>query len=147
MKELMTTTGDIITQAYDAEGLAPEEGWFKPVKNPFVHGCCDCGLVHQVEFCFVDKGGHEIVLAEGDGIALRFARDAVETANLRAQKAMIEARNVSLPLAAVSEFLHNEVPMEAVEMTTFDGVFITELGRIELLKLVALLAAQGGTEK
>lgn len=27
-----------------------EGKWFRPIKNGFKMGCCDCGLVHRVDF-------------------------------------------------------------------------------------------------
>lgn len=28
----------------------PENSWIMPVKRNFISGCCDCGLVHAMDF-------------------------------------------------------------------------------------------------
>ena len=77
--EFVTRDGGEAFQAAD-DG----EEWFSPVGNPFGHGCCDCGLFHQVEFCLVDKKGDPVDFPEGFYLALRFRRDVEETERLRA---------------------------------------------------------------
>lgn len=76
-----TRTGEEAIQAEDGG-----EAWFRPTQNPFGHGCCDCGLFHQVEYALADEQGNEIPLPAGAGIVLRFRRDAEETERLRAHK-------------------------------------------------------------
>lgn len=50
-----------------------EDGeWFEPTENPFIHGCCDCGLAHRIEY-LVDNGL----------LSLRFYRDLEATRMLQ----------------------------------------------------------------
>ena len=83
---MKTLSGEEIVKLPDGAGLGPEDGWFKPTVNPFVHGCCDCGLAHQVEIGFLC--GDEIVriVAEESNLIMRFTRDERETENIRNQK-------------------------------------------------------------
>ena len=78
MGNFETKEGEQAAQAYDGE-------WLQPTVNPFGHGCCDCGLFHQVEWRLVDKEGN--IVHEGYmkryGLQLKFIRDEVETARLR----------------------------------------------------------------
>jgi hypothetical protein len=57
-------------------------GWYQPTVNPFGHGCCDCGLFHQVEIALIDEEGNQIPFPEGTAVALRFTRDEIETRRL-----------------------------------------------------------------
>lgn len=81
-KDFITTQGETALQAVDGG-----EEWFVPAGNPFGHGCCDCGLFHQVEFCLVDDQGNEQPLPAGVSLALRFTRDEKETRRLREHQA------------------------------------------------------------
>lgn len=53
--------------------------WVKPKRKYYQMMCCDCGLVHKVEFALVDHKG-------GKGIILRAWRNNVATANARRRK-------------------------------------------------------------
>ena len=66
----------------DGEGICPDV-------NPFLHGCCDCGLMHSVAYMLVDAEGNGVPLPEGTQLALSFARDNHETARLRAHKKLL----------------------------------------------------------
>jgi len=52
---------------------ADDGEWVRLSDNPFGHGCCDCGLFHQVEWRVVDGQ-----------IELKYVRDEGETIRLRA---------------------------------------------------------------
>lgn len=55
----------------------PKPGqWIKPVKRGFKMGCCDCGLVHRVDFEHVKFG-------KGRKIIFRVYRDNRATAATR----------------------------------------------------------------
>lgn len=125
-------------QAPDGSGLPREEGWFSPTANPFLHGCCDCGLVHKVEFTVVDTDGVEQIFPTHQSLALRFSRDDQETAKIRLTKA---CANPTPEAMEIISFLSESVPTECVAVTQFGGVKINELDRDSLLRLVALLAA------
>lgn len=86
MSEFKTTEGHEVYEAKDGSTLPPEQGWIAALTNPFHHACCDCSLVHTVEFGLVDGEGNEIPFPEGAFLALRFSRDEIETLNLRLQK-------------------------------------------------------------
>lgn len=92
---MKTTDGKDIISMPDGSNLPADEGWFMPTENPFIHGCCDCGLAHRVEWALIDKFTHDIIedpdreivlYLENLGVVLRFTRDEAETANLRKQK-------------------------------------------------------------
>lgn len=89
---MKTIGGKDIISMPDGGNLPADEGWFMPTENPFIHGCCDCGLVHRVEFGAIDKDGegedyYKKQFASGElSLILRFTRDEAETANLRKQK-------------------------------------------------------------
>ena len=141
---MKTTKGEVIFKA--ADGGDPDAPWFSPTTNPFIHGCCDCGLAHQVEYAFVDRNGERVDCEElrehgwDVDLALRFTRDRIETTGIRVQMELNKAEG-NHDLQAIIAGLDNEVPMEIVSATRFAGVLITGLGRESLLKLVALLAA------
>jgi len=140
-KQLKTTAGETIIPIPDGATVDTDEGWFKPLTNPFLHGCCDCGLMHKVEYTLCDDNGGEIPLPERAGLVLRFSRDNAETAHLRQKQAMIKLMNMTPQHHEVVNFLDISVPPGVVEDTTFSGVAIKDLSRESLLKLVALLAA------
>lgn len=140
--DFKTTKGTPILQA-------PDGGWFRPTENPFGHGCCDCGLFHQVGYSFVDGEDNEVPLPEGIGLVLNFSRDDKETANIRLQKEFKQKEEFTsdnLVALQVMAFLKGNVPEESIAATDFAGVSITQLDRDSLLRLVALLAAQKKAE-
>ena len=140
-KVLLTTGGEVIIPIPDGATVDADEGWFKPLANPFLHGCCDCGLMHKVEYTLCDDNGGEISLSEHAGLVLRFSRDSAETVHLRQKQAMIKLMNMTPQHHEAVNFLDQSVPAGLVEDTTFSGVAIKDLSRESLLKLVALLAA------
>jgi hypothetical protein len=71
--EFNTKEGDKAVHAHDND-------WLQPSANPFGHGCCDCGLYHQVTYRIVDKKGREI---KGAVLQMRWSQDRVETARLK----------------------------------------------------------------
>jgi hypothetical protein len=71
---------DFITDSGSKAVHAKESDWLEPSVNPFGHGCCDCGLFHQVEYQVVDKNG---VLIPDARIQMRWSRDHIETNRLR----------------------------------------------------------------
>ena len=83
MSDFTTKQGDPAAHAQDGE-------WLEPTTNPFGHGCCDCGLYHQVEFKVVDKRGKEI---KGARLQMRWSRDRMETFRLRNFIKMLEESN------------------------------------------------------
>lgn len=78
-ENFITRDGDVAVQGEDG-------GWYQPTTNPFGHGCCSCGLYHQVEFALIDEAGNPVPLPEGTAVALRFTRDEEETQRLRRRK-------------------------------------------------------------
>lgn len=171
-KTIVTSTGDEMIQAPDGAGLPYEEGWFSPTANPFLHGCCDCGLAHRVDYTLVNEDGEEIGLPPGVRLALRFSREEVDTEKLRRRKVhewaasprirtlrtmkqlrtLLEESVVPLPstptkaTVEVERFLFGAVTSGQIAGTDFSGVPITSMSRDALLSLVALLAA-GKPEK
>jgi hypothetical protein len=143
---LKTSTGAEIVKAKDGGSSSPEDGWIVPAVNPFLHLCCDCGLAHQVQYAFVNAEGEDqdpVTVSKNDEtllLALRFSRDGVETARVRAH---LEAKKTleTVAVARVKAFLVDSVPPGCVEGTFFSGVAIQDLDREDLLRLVALLAA------
>ena len=59
-------------QEYDGQ-------WIRPIKKGYKMACCDCGLVHRVEFAHVPYGS-------GRKIILRAWRDNRATAAMRRKK-------------------------------------------------------------
>jgi len=39
-----------------------EDGWFEPIRKGYKFMCCDCGLVHTVNFKLRKHGKHNIIL-------------------------------------------------------------------------------------
>jgi hypothetical protein len=140
-QDLRTTTGQPIVHMKDAK---QDERFVAMTENPFLHGCCDCGLFHRVEYKVVDGGGFELELKEGVKLALRFSRDDMETAERRLNLA---CSNPTAETREVIAFLGAYVPHETIEATKFSGVPINDLDRDSLLRLVALLAAGKPEEK
>lgn len=154
-------------QAPDGAGLPREEGWFSPTANPFLHGCCDCGLAHRVEYTLVNEEGEEIGLPPGARLALRFSREEEQTEKIRRRKVhewadapknkamknreqlikFLEVSVIPLPetptkeTVEVERFLFGAVTSGQIAGTDFSGIPITSMGRDALLSLVALLAA------
>jgi hypothetical protein len=63
-----------------------EDGeWYEPTENPFIHGCCDCGLAHRVEFTI-----------EGTAVSFRYSRDLEATVLLKRRLAE-DAKSSRLP--------------------------------------------------
>lgn len=79
-KTFITENGEAATHALNGE-------WLEPSVNPFGHGCCDCGLFHQVEYRVVDSKGKEI---SGAVLQMKWNRDQGETISLRSHN-LIEA--------------------------------------------------------
>lgn len=50
--------------------------WIKPIKRGYLMACCDCGLVHRVDFEHIKWG-------RGRKIILRAWRDEKETKRVR----------------------------------------------------------------
>lgn len=50
--------------------------WIRPVRQGYRMGCCDCGLVHELEFQIVN----------GEDVEFRARRDARATAGKRSRK-------------------------------------------------------------
>jgi len=48
--------------------------------DQFMSACCDCGLVHLMQFLVIDADGNQV---EDHGIAIRFIRKKQSTAQLR----------------------------------------------------------------
>lgn len=65
----MTTEEKIATAPIIEDGQ-----WFEPTENPFIHGCCDCGLAHRIEY-LIEKGA----------LSFRFYRDHEATRMLQAR--------------------------------------------------------------
>lgn len=53
-------------------GEAKDGEWFYPIHRGFKHQCCDCGLVHRVDFKVTKLG-----------IKVRFFRDNRSTSQVR----------------------------------------------------------------
>lgn len=53
-------------------------GWIYPRMDGYRMGCCDCGLVHELQFMIVD-----------DGVAFRARRNNRSTAAKRRMKAKV----------------------------------------------------------
>lgn len=84
-KTFITESGEAAAHALDGE-------WLEPSANPFGHGCCDCGLFHQVEYRVVNYAGKDIADAK---IQMRWSRDEGETISLRSHN-LIEAMRAKL---------------------------------------------------
>lgn len=76
-------TVEQLIQAVDGSIVEPEDGWYAMPNELFAHGCCDCGLFHQVEYALTDDQGETVDMPEGAMLALRFTRDNGETEVLR----------------------------------------------------------------
>lgn len=62
-------------------GSVPANQWHKPVKTDYKMGCCDCGLVHNVDFKVVNpKTGKEI---KGAVVLIRLRRNERSTSAKR----------------------------------------------------------------
>lgn len=46
--------------------------WVRPEMSGFKLKCCDCGLVHNVDFAIVDN--KEVVIVNGYGVVFRMSR-------------------------------------------------------------------------
>lgn len=86
--ELITTDGKPITHMKDAED---DERFVALTENPFLHGCCDCGLFHQVEWKLVDRPEWADPNLPDKLLALRFTRDVEQTEHFRGQTALNHA--------------------------------------------------------
>ena len=53
-----------------------EDDWIYPVRKGYKLKCCDCGLVHVIDFDIIDRG-------RGNEIRLKFSRDERATAAVR----------------------------------------------------------------
>lgn len=63
-----------------AQYSKPKAGeWIRPIKRGYKMACCDCGLVHRMEFAHVPYGG-------GRKIIFRAWRDERATAAMRREK-------------------------------------------------------------
>jgi hypothetical protein len=71
-----------MTRAYP--NIADGE-WLEPARKGFRLACCDCGLVHAVDFRLVPRGG-------GKAIQMRFRRDRRATGQRRRQFKPIHQR-------------------------------------------------------
>lgn len=69
MKEELFKTPNGV-DAFHADDSDPT--WYVPSTNPFWHGCCNCGLMHRVDYRVI----------EGE-LQLRFTTDETETKRLR----------------------------------------------------------------
>ena len=63
-------------QIYDGE-------WFQPKRKGFKDQCCDCGLVHTIDFVIVDENKKQQPLPKGWAIQLRARRNNRATAAIR----------------------------------------------------------------
>lgn len=63
--------GMTVEQKMATAPIVEDGQWYEPTENPFIHGCCECGLSHRVEY-LIEKGA----------LSLRFFRDADATAAL-----------------------------------------------------------------
>lgn len=80
MSKILTAGGMPIVHLQDAE---VDERFVAMTENPFLHGCCDCGLFHKVEYKIVDAEGCELQIPAGAMLALRFSRDEDQTEHFR----------------------------------------------------------------
>ena len=80
MMGLLTASGAPIVHLQDADR---DERFVAMTENPFLHGCCDCGLFHKVEYKVVDAEGCELEIPSGAMLALRFSRDEDQTEHFR----------------------------------------------------------------
>jgi hypothetical protein len=51
-----------------------DDMWFAPSENPFIQGCCDCGLAHRITYRI-----------DSEGLSLNFQRDYEATEHLQAR--------------------------------------------------------------
>ena len=58
---------------------AKDDEWIRPVRSGYKMACCDCGLVHKIDFKHVPYG-------RGRKIIFRAARDERATAAVRREK-------------------------------------------------------------
>jgi hypothetical protein len=85
---------------------------FEPTENPFIHGCCDCGLAHRIEY-LIDDGA----------LSLRFSRDHEATKLLQMRLGAMREASRQIVSDGLREL--------ASELT--DGVRITKDAAIRLL--------------
>jgi hypothetical protein len=74
------------TQEKIASAPRIEDGeWYEPSENPFIQGCCDCGLAHRIEYDI-----------ENGVLSLRFYRDheATEELQQRLRTERVSARQI-----------------------------------------------------
>lgn len=83
MNGLITAGGAPIVHLQDAD---VDERFVAMTENPFLHGCCDCGLFHKVEYKIVDAEGNELEIPAGAMLALRFSRDEGQTEHFRGER-------------------------------------------------------------
>jgi hypothetical protein len=72
-------------------GQQPKEGvWVRPIKRGYKMVCCDCGLVHSIDFDHVPfgRGRKVIIRAWSDEIATNRARKNIERRKTATNSAM-----------------------------------------------------------
>jgi len=65
--------------------------WIRPVHQGYRLACCDCGLVHRVDFRAVSHATNRATSEAS--VALRFWRDERATAAVRRERRKREARD------------------------------------------------------
>lgn len=113
------------------------EVWCQPTSNPFGHGCCDCGFVHDVRWRMVDQDGEPVDI-QNLQLQLSFKVNREETAKLREYKRSQayddpNMENVRLILSA-------DVPEGTV--TTFMGVNVDRFRKEDLVRMLAIIGHQ-----
>ncbi len=67
--------------------------WIQPVRSGYKMMCCDCGLVHKMDFRHVVKVRKDMVLpTRGGKVQFRAWRDEAATAAARRERAKDAAR-------------------------------------------------------
>lgn len=56
--------------------------WQMPVMDNYRMGCCDCGLVHNIDFKVIDENDHEKEI-KGVRVIIRARRNNRSTAQIR----------------------------------------------------------------
>lgn len=63
----------------------PKPGeWVQPRKYGYKMMCCDCGLVHKMDFRHVVKAGNHAIMSKGGKVQFRCWRDTKSTGAARA---------------------------------------------------------------
>lgn len=120
------------SEGVEAAKLASGE-WVQLEGMKLGHGCCDCGLFHDVEFRIVDDFGNEPTSSnDGLNIQMKWSRDQGETAKLRDHQTPEDVKDAV-------RYLVNDIK-SGPHIQTYCGVDVRKFNKDQLLLLVDWLA-------